>query len=332
MTPIDRRTFMAAAGTLGAVGMSSAWTGRTDQTDCQVLLVHLVGGPSQIDTWDPKPDASIECRGPFRSIATRLPGVRLTELFPLLADRLDRVCLVRTLHHDADPIHETGFRLLHTGQADVGSAAPMGARMSGRTGVAPWVIVPGPISTLGQAAGLGQEGAVVRGGWPSMPGTMPVASIFSQAVDALEQGARFVTVNTEETVFNRLTWDCHADRGALGGTLADYRHQLAPALDHGLATMIDRLETTGLWDQVLLVVTGEMGRTPRLNSRGGRDHWTGAWTGLLAGAGVPRGVVVGSTDRDGAFPVDSPVSFDRLHGLMCGKLGLSGQTAKEIWS
>ncbi len=332
MNSMDRRTFMAAAGSSGAACLASASTGKNAQLGRQVLLVHLVGGPSQIDTWDPKPDASVECRGPFRSIPTRIPGVRLTELFPHLADRLDRVCLVRTLHHNADPIHETGFRLLHTGCATDQTAAPVGSCVSGRGGVAPWVVVPGPISTLGQAAGVGQDGAIASGSWPIQVGAMSVDSMFSQAVGALEQGARMVTVNTAETVFNRITWDCHADLGALAGTLSDYRNHLAPALDHGLARLIDTLENKGLWDNVLLVVTGEMGRSPRLNSRGGRDHWTGAWTGLLAGAGVPRGVVVGSTDRDGAFPVENPVSLERLHGLMGETLGLFGQTTKEIWS
>ena len=332
MNSMDRRTFMAAAGSAGAACLAGTSTGKNVLGDRQVLLVHLVGGPSQIDTWDPKPDASIECRGPFRSIPTRIPGVRLTELFPLLADRLDRVCLVRTLHHDADPIHETGFRLLHTGCATDQSAVPVGSQICGREGMAPWVVVPGPISTLGQAAGVGQEGAMAWNSWPLVSGAMSVDSMFSQALGALEQGARMVAVNTAETVFNRVTWDCHADRGALAGTLSDYRTCLAPALDLGLARLIDTLENKGMWDNVLLVVTGEMGRSPRLNSRGGRDHWTGAWTGLLAGAGVPRGVVIGATDRDGAFPVDKAVALDRLHGLMGETLGLIGQTTKEIWS
>src|SRR5687767_3290661 len=63
-----------------------------------VLLLWLWGGPAQLDTWDPKPDAPLEFRGPFAAIPTRTPGLRFGELFPQLAARSDRFAVIRSLH------------------------------------------------------------------------------------------------------------------------------------------------------------------------------------------------------------------------------------------
>src|SRR5947208_10263294 len=70
-----------------------------------VILIWLSGGPSQLDTWDPKPDAPGEFRGPFRSIATRVPGVRVGEHLPLQAAILDRLALVRSVDCSASNDH-----------------------------------------------------------------------------------------------------------------------------------------------------------------------------------------------------------------------------------
>ena len=64
------------------------------------LLIFMWGGPSQLDTWDPKPDAPAEIRGSFGTIATRTPGVRISEHFPMLATRTDKLAIVRSLSHD----------------------------------------------------------------------------------------------------------------------------------------------------------------------------------------------------------------------------------------
>ncbi len=88
---------------LGSLGLSLADLNAlaTDhgRRDCAVILLMLVGGPSQLETWDPKPDAPREIRGPFGSIATRVPGVRISEHLPRLAARTDRLALVRSVHH-----------------------------------------------------------------------------------------------------------------------------------------------------------------------------------------------------------------------------------------
>jgi hypothetical protein len=76
------------------------------------ILIFLWGGPSQLDTWDPKPDAPEEIRGPFRPIATSVPGTVISEHFPLLAQQVHRLAIVRSMSHD-DPAHlSTAHRLL----------------------------------------------------------------------------------------------------------------------------------------------------------------------------------------------------------------------------
>ena len=103
---VTRRDFLRAGGAgLGAlgVGLSELDAGTTElSSERSVILLLLVGGPSQLETFDPKPDAPAEVRGPFRSIATRCPGVRICEHLPRMAARMDRLALVRSMHHERD--------------------------------------------------------------------------------------------------------------------------------------------------------------------------------------------------------------------------------------
>ena len=119
---------------------------------------------------------------------------------------------------------------------------------------------------------------------------------------------RFVTVNMFDTVFNEITWDCHADGGSLAVTLHDYRTTLCPMFDRAYTALLEDLRQRGLLDTTLVVAMGEFGRTPQLNARGGRDHWPGVWSVLFAGGRVRGGQVVGASDRHGAEPRDRPVS------------------------
>src|SRR5579859_2124011 len=111
---VTRRDWLKAAGvTAGAAvwpQLSAAGAPRLDDGRAVILLL-LVGGPSQLETWDPKPDAPAAIRGPFSSIGTRTPGVRICEHLRETARRLDKIAIVRSLHHDEAPIHETGLQL-----------------------------------------------------------------------------------------------------------------------------------------------------------------------------------------------------------------------------
>lgn len=88
---------------------------RSSEKSC--IFIVLSGGLSHIDTLDPKPDAPAEIRGAYRTIATRTPGVRLTEMFPRLAQCSNRYCLVRSMSH-ADNVHVTAAHTMLTGQPD----------------------------------------------------------------------------------------------------------------------------------------------------------------------------------------------------------------------
>src|SRR5947209_15110589 len=118
--PATRRDFLKATAA-GAAGLALGGTASGAApgglrpplaTAKACIFINLVGGPSHLDTFDPKPLARSDVRGPFRPIPTRVPGVHLSELFPKLAGLTDKFSLIRSLHHDAPSIHETGFQLL----------------------------------------------------------------------------------------------------------------------------------------------------------------------------------------------------------------------------
>jgi uncharacterized protein (DUF1501 family) len=138
----------------------------------------------------------------------------------------------------------------------------------------------------------------------------------------VEHGVRLVTVNMFDTVFNQITWDCHADGGALATTLADYKDTLCPMFDHAYTTLLEDLAQRGQLDRTLVLAMGEFGRTPELNPRGGRDHWPGCWSILLAGAGIRGGQVIGSSDRTGSEPRDRPVTPAEVAATVYHGLGI----------
>ena len=108
---VSRREFLRAGG-LGVVGLTltdhAAWgefLHGSSRRNC--ILVLMTGGPSQLETFDPKPDASAEFRGTLGAIETSAPGVSLSETLPLLAQQTHRFSLIRSMQHTAAPIHET---------------------------------------------------------------------------------------------------------------------------------------------------------------------------------------------------------------------------------
>ncbi len=135
----------------------------------------------------------------------------------------------------------------------------------------------------------------------------------------VEAGARFVTVNDEG-------WDTHDNQfKRLAGTFNQgkmiYRGKL-PDLDEAYSALLEDLEARGLLDSTLVVLMGEFGRTPKLNSIGGRDHWPRANSVLLAGGGVKRGMVVGETDAIGEAPASRPVLPEDLLATVYRLLGI----------
>lgn len=334
MSDLSRRDFLrwgaAAAGVAGLpLGKLGAHSIRPTAQRC--LVVNLVGGPSQHETWDPKPDAPSEVRGPFGSIATAVPGVRFSELFPRIASQARKLAVIRSLHHDAAPIHETGMQLLQTGRlARTAPEFPAWFAWTSHLTGQRHLLLPGPIESTGVPTSHGQSFAFL--GEPASLsraalrderyGKHRFGTLLSQARHALEHDVPFVTVNLATALSDQVSWDCHADGFCLNSTLEDYRSELAPAFDHAFATLLDDLAATDLLDSTLVVAQGEFGRTPHLNDRGGRDHWPAVWSVLLAGGGVQGGQVVGASDSFGGEPLDRPVHAGSMFATILHALGV----------
>jgi hypothetical protein len=380
---IRRRDLLRLGGLgLGWLGIGqpnlAATADVTRPKDRTVILLLLLGGPSQLETWDPKPDARREVRGPFGSIETRCPGIRISDHLPRLAARMDRLAIVRSVHHDEAPIHETGCQLLQTGRlCRSGEQAPhfgsIVAHSSGaRFGHPVSIVLPGPIRNTGidipHGQGHGWFGAAcapfVLGADPAAPEFDATAAWmrsaarsgesapmlvrdnpFSLTAEAeslrdeygrtsfgqsclmarrlVEFGTRVVTVNMFESVFNQVTWDCHG--GAPFSTLDDYARVLLPDFDRALSALIDDLDRRGRLESTLVVAAGEFGRTPRINSSGGRDHWPGVWSVALAGGGIRAGQVIGASDSEAAYPADRPVTPQDILATIYHALGIDSR-------
>src|SRR5262249_33707667 len=94
----------------------------------------------------------------------------------------------------------------------------------------------------------------------------------------IQGGVRYVTINHFDTVFNLTCWDMHSDGGGLNNTYLDYERHLCPQFDLAFTALIEDLEQHGMLEDTVVAVLSEFGRTPRLNAKGGRDHYPAAWT------------------------------------------------------
>ncbi len=121
-----------------------------------------------------------------------------------------------------------------------------------------------------------------------------------------EAGCGFVTIHAGYAG----VWDMHADGNNLNMT--DGMQAVGRPLDHAIAAFIQDTEARGLRDDILLVATGEMGRTPRINQRGGRDHWSKLAPLLLYGGGIDGGQVIGQSTRDGGEPASDNLTPKHL--------------------
>jgi hypothetical protein len=111
-------------------------------------------------------------------------------------------------------------------------------------------------------------------------------------------------------------WDTHQNN------FSRLKQKLLPPLDQGLSALLRDLDERGELDDVLVLVAGEMGRTPMINKDAGRDHWTSAYSVFLAGGGLTRGQVLGSTTRDGSSPSRNPVTVHDILATAYERLGV----------
>lgn len=392
-----RRDFLRA-GFLGLGGLSLAdylrleAQGSVTKNDRAVILLFVHGGPSHLETYDLKPRAPSEIRGPFSPIPTVVPGLEISEHLPKHAAIADKFSLIRSCAHDeADHFagHRrflSGFGKLKPGTGYESYYPQVGAvvnrLLQGQKGLLPavavgGVVVNGPDYSAGISEGYWSgvyRVPIVNGGLRDstlavesrrledrlslqqgfdtlqrgieQSGTMGVIDEFNRqaveivttgraqaafdltredprirekygdgygqevltAVRLVQSGVRFVTVRAPGSGpgTKAYDWDDHAVNWDMLGAM----HARLPKYDHIVSTVIQDLYDRGLNERVLLIVTGEFGRTPRLEFRDGRigrDHWPGAMSILMSGGGIRTGQIIGSTDAFGARPASRPL-------------------------
>ena len=419
-----RRSFLQA-GSAGLMGLSlPAWmsleaSGAVDQSQQKIrncITIFLVGSPGQHDTWDMKPEAPAEIRGKFKPIDTNVPGIQICEHFPLMARMMDKVALIRSLHHKTGASHENGQRWMMTGHDfNADSMKPYSgsviSRVFGNRGTLPAsIILPGKIGNTGAGPLHGQTAAYLGSAHePFFLGADPARSDFKvvdlqppagqtefrinarkqlltqidevqrkaetnsaigrdaayarafnlltspeakQAFDLtqeqpklqdrygrntlgqsclmarrlIERGARFITINHFDTVFNLSCWDMHADGGGLNNTYLDYERMLCPQFDWAFTALIEDLGYRGMLNDTVVCVLSEFGRTPGINPRGGRDHHPGVWTNFMAGGPIKGGQVIGSSDKQGARPQNNPIEPPQILASIYHAMGIDLET------
>lgn len=171
---VTRRDFLQA-GSLGAVGLSladlqqmearAAETGKSPgNSKRSVIMIFNLGAPSQLDTFDPKPDAPREIRGPFQDIATAADGMRISEILPRHAELAKYFSLVRSVNDNAPAVHDVGWQMLQTGRLFSGgintphAGAVTSYLLGRRTDLPPFVVLPELMGAGGGNLPNGQAG------------------------------------------------------------------------------------------------------------------------------------------------------------------------------
>jgi hypothetical protein len=404
ITRPSRRDFLELSLPLSAVG-ASLWLGINSASAAEepaskkanprikrCILVWLDGGPSHLELLDPKPDAPAEVRGPLLSISTKLAGIRLGEVLPRMAERLDRCTLVRSItsplgehnlathysltghkptgavdyptftstmahldqssailpRHIAIPHHQVGGTMLRAEGFLGAKARPYELHRDKKEPdslVTSNLTLPDSLTRMRvdrrrEYLGLLEQSKKSRDA--NEPADAALSPAARQAFEMLTSPAareafqidqekpatharygdrligqslllarRLIERDVPLVTVNQLGWDTHNDlalRLRDGYAGAKVGVGLAPLLDQGLAALLDDLVERELFDETLVLVMGEFGRTPKINVEGGRDHWPRVFSALLFGGGVPQGMVVGSSDKHGESPADNPVT------------------------
>ncbi len=349
-----------------------------------VILLFMSGGPSQFETWDPKPGRPTG--GPHMTIPTSIPGVHFDEYMPNLARLANRMVTVRSMTSNqgdhtlgaflaqtayqptqiiAPPPHWLSIcsRLLPSPDKDlpayvnigkegdslaVPGAGYLGPRYDGLycpgNGEPPQDLPKGVTreqlaamqrrqklrAALGEGFKQGRDPQLVQthdGAYEQMQKLIAQSDLFDiskekpedvqrygktkfgrdclMARRLVEKGVSFVRVQHQ----NGLAWDKHRR------AFESQRH-ITTEFDIATGALIDDLIARGLWQDTLLILMGEFGRTPDLLGQGspGRNHWTKSWSLSFGGCGLKEGVVVGATNENGTDIKDRPVT---IHDLFC---------------
>ena len=417
---LDRRDFLRVGG-LSAFGLGlgqfanlqrlqAAGSTRLPAKAKNCILIWLDGGPSHMETFDPKPDTPAEVRGPLGTVKTGVPGVEFSECLPKSAKLFNQLAVVRSVtsplgeHNFGTHYMMTGYKptpvleyptfgatLAHLNPERVSGAVmppniavPQfnvgGSKLSGNgyldSAYQPFSVGADParktfeVKDLDFYRGLDlqrlsrrrqfvdslntfsrqQDAAAQTNSDPALeqaynlisseqakrafrleeepakvrqkygPKTIGQSCLLARRL--VERGVPFVTVNNRG-------WDTHDDlnvRLKLGFAGARVDIGLVPSLDLALSALISELQERNLLDETLVLVMGEFGRTPKLNARGGRDHWPRVFSVAMAGGGVAGGQIVGSSDRTGEGPRDRPVTPSDIAATVYTLMGIAPDT------
>jgi|SRR5579885_2946950 len=352
-----------------------------------VVWLWLGGGPTHIETFDPKPEAPAEFRSTVGQVATCLPGVQLGGVFPKLARRADKMAFVRSFAH-RNSGHGGGTHWVMTGYdfppADNGQApvkpglGSILARHRGpnnpSTGLPTYVRLGGILGDgpawLGAAyspfdiGGNARSNMNVKVALDNLADRRSLLKTFDtmdrqidksglvSGLDSFEQQAFDLILSRAKEVFDvsreeprtrdlygpglgqqlltarRLCeagvgfvtlhfggWDMH-------GQIAQGMKNLGPQVDRAVAAFVEDTCARGLDKDILLVITGEFGRTPRVNGGAGRDHWAPLSTLALAGGGLKMGQVVGESSAKAEVPKTTPITPQDLMATVFHVLGI----------
>jgi hypothetical protein len=159
---LRRRDFLHA-GSLASLGLGlnqmfglkALGATDNDKADVNCIMLMLIGGPSQLDTWDMKPNAPVEIRGPYKPIKTNVSGIEISENFPRMAKHADKYALIRSVYHTAAAVHDTGHQMMQTGRLFQGGIeyphiGCVLSKLKGPNGDVPaHVLMPHPIGNTG---------------------------------------------------------------------------------------------------------------------------------------------------------------------------------------
>ena len=166
--PVNRRDFLHV-GALSTIGLTlpaylrAKESGAVKDDDVNCIMLFLLGGPSHLDTWDLKPKAPAEVRGPFKPIPTKASGLQVSEIFPKMAGHADKFSLVRSVYHTATAVHDTGHQMMQTGRLFTGgvehphAGCVLGYLKGGRGELPAHVILPRVMGRTGGNLPHGQN-------------------------------------------------------------------------------------------------------------------------------------------------------------------------------
>lgn len=363
----------------GTLFHSRALAEQVERGEKRCILLWMNGGASQFETFDMKPGRPTG--GPFRPIATKLPGVQVCELLPKISQQMDKLAVIRSMH-TSQVDHPGGIHLMHTAYSQAAGVRfpELGAVLAKYLGressdLPSFVKVSsqgnsgsGFLGPRYQPFSLNHDGRLPPFSRSTIDST--IESRRSELRNFLEHNLA-QTRSAEPARIHRETYDAarrlqgvldafdiedewEKHRELYGDTRFGRRCMLArqliergvpfvevgqsgydthsdnftghrgllAACDLAWAGLLVDLQQRGLLDHTLVVWMGEIGRTPRINNRDGRDHFVRAWSTALAGAGIQRGAVYGSTNEDGTDVAENPVTEGDFFATIYKSLGI----------